>query len=64
MNQRYFGGKRDSRHHSTTDFSENVEVAVISHPMLDIRLPDSGEDSTAFKQITFVNFSGEKKQIK
>ena len=33
MNQRRFGGKSGSRRHSTTSFSENVEVAETSYQM-------------------------------
>ena len=36
MNLRYFAGKRDSRRHSTTSFSENVVVAEASYEMLDV----------------------------
>ena len=31
MNQRYLGGKRDSRRQSTTGFSENVDVVETSY---------------------------------
>ena len=34
MRQRQFGGKRDSRRHSTTSFSENVVVAEASCQMI------------------------------
>ena len=36
MNQRHFGGKSGSRRHSTTSFSENVEVAETSYQMLEV----------------------------
>ena len=33
---RHFGGKRDSRRHSTTSFSENVVVAGTSYQILEV----------------------------
>ena len=36
MNQRHLAGKRGSRRHSTTSFSENVEVAETRYQMLTV----------------------------
>ena len=36
MSQRHFAGKRDSLHHSTKIFSENVIVAGTSYQILEV----------------------------
>ena len=36
MNQRHLAGKRGNRRHSTTSFSENVEVAETRYQMLTV----------------------------
>ena len=36
MRQRHFGGKRGSRRHSNTSFSESVVVAGTSYQMLEV----------------------------
>ena len=49
-------GKRGSRRHSTTSFSENVVVAGTSLSIL-----QSGEVLASFNNDNSVNFSGEKR---
>ena len=64
MNPRHFGGKRGSRRHSTTSFSENVVVAETSYQMfMNVRrfiILRSGEGVTSFTKGNSANFSSEK----
>ena len=54
-------GKSGSRRHSTTSFSENVEVAETSYQMLQVlSLFGSGEGVTSFTKGNRANFSSEK----
>ena len=36
VNQRHFGGKKESRRHSTTNFSENVVLTETSYKVLEV----------------------------
>ena len=63
MREAILAGKCGSRRHSTTSFSENVEVAETSYQMLEVLafiLP-SGEGLTSFSINNRTNFFGEKK---
>ena len=54
-------GKRGNRRHSTTSFSENVEVAETSYQMLEVLSScESGEGVTSFTKGNSANFSSEK----
>ena len=63
MRQRHFVGKRGSRPHSTTSFSESVVVAGTNYQMLEFLalILQSGEGPTSFNNDNSVNFSGEEK---
>ena len=52
-------GKRDSRRHSTTNFSKNVVVAKTSYEMLDYFAIDTWFN--LLQKDNSVNFSSEKK---
>ena len=56
-------GKRDSRRHSTTSFSESVVVAGTSYQMCNRRFSilQPGEVLSSFNNDKSANFSGEKK---
>ena len=59
-------GKRGSRRHSTTSFSESVVVAGTSYQISvsnfrSFSILQSGEGSTSFNNDNSANFSGEKK---
>ena len=59
-------GKRGSRRHSTTSFSESVVVAGTSYQISvsnvrSFSILQSGEGSTSFNNDNGANFSGEKK---
>ena len=54
-------GKRGSRRHSTTSFSENVEVAETSYQMLEVlSICDRGEGVTSSTKGNSAKFSSEK----
>ena len=62
-------GKRGSRRHSTTSFSESVVVAGTSYQISvsnvrSFSILQSGEGSTSFNNDNSANFSGEKSTMK
>ena len=63
VNPSHFGGKRDSRRHSTTSFSESVVVAGTRYQMCNRRFSilQPGEVLSSFNNDKSANFSGEKK---
>ena len=58
-------GKRGSRRHSTTSFSESVVEAGTTYQLLrSFSILQSGEGSTSFNNDNSANFSGEKSTMK
>ena len=58
MNQRHFGGKRGSpRRHSTTNFSENVEVEKTSYQLFEaLSFCDRESAYTSSLEVTVLTF--------
>ena len=65
-NQRHFGGKRDSRRHSTRSFSENVVVAGTSYQVLEVLsfCGDRERVEPPLRKITVLTFLEKKRKIK
>ena len=64
MNQRHFGGKRDSRRHLPTSFRENVSVEETSYQMREVLSFCYRERAQRSVYITELTFLGNKSKEK